>query len=293
MDWFGHDRLSVYGIVDDLSDEDIREVCGMLLDRGLLFKNSEEYATLGVSAEGRAFLKDRERLLLRRPKRQEAEEAGTGSGSRGTMGYDHALFEKLRALRRRIASDGGVPPYVVFGDATLQQMAHHIPQNLNSLSRISGVGAVKLTRYGEDFLAVICEYARENGLGERIDTVRETTSRRRAEGNGSGRTSTHESTKLLLERGYSVEQTARERGLTSNTIVAHIETLVQQGELPDVRPFLPDECRIERIQDAFEKVGFNRLSPVKELLGDNFSYEEIRLVRAYARQQATERASEG
>ncbi len=281
----GHDRLSVYGIVEDYSDADIREVCGMLMDRGLLFKNSEEYATLGVSEEGRLFLKDRERLVLRRPKRQEAEEAGTGSGSRGTMDYDRALFEKLRALRRRIASYSGVPPYVVFGDATLQQMAHYIPQHLNSMSRISGVGAMKLERYGDEFLAVLCEHAREHDLEERTDAVREARSRRKVESNEIGRASTYEKTRLLLERGYSVEQTARERGLTANTIVAHIEMLVQRGKLPDVSPFLPDQRRIERIQDAFAKVGYTRLAPVKELLGDEFSYEEIRLVRTYARRQ--------
>ena len=123
----GHDRLSVHGIVEDYTDADIREVCGMLLDRGLLFKNSEEYATLGVSAEGRAFLKDKQRLVLRRPKRRRCRGSRRRDGSRGTTDYDSALFEKLRALRRRIASDDGVPPYIVFGDATLQQMAHLHP----------------------------------------------------------------------------------------------------------------------------------------------------------------------
>ena len=282
-----HDRLSVYGIVEDYSDADIREVCAILLDRGLLFKNSEEYATLGVSEEGRMFLKNRERLVLSRPKKSEPErESITASErTRGATEYDRALFEKLRALRRRIASDSGVPPYVVFGDATLQQMSHFIPQNLSSLSRISGVGAVKLEQYGDDFLGVMCEHARENGLEDRTVQVARNGDRTRSGNQRGGITSTAEKTRLLLESGYTVDQAAIERGLTANTIVAHMEMLVERGQLPNISDFLPEELRIERIKDAFQRVGYTRLAPVREYLGQEYTYEEIRLVRAYVRQQ--------
>ena len=178
-----------------------------------------------------------------------------------------------------------MPPYVVFGDATLQQMSHFIPQNLNSLSRISGVGAVKLEQYGDDFLGVICEHARENGLEDRTVQVARNGDRARSGNQRAGITSTAEKTKLLLESGYTVDQAAIERGLTANTIVAHMEMLVERGQLPNISDFLPEELRIERIKDAFQRVGYTRLAPVKELLGDEFSYEEIRLVRAYVRQQ--------
>ena len=284
----GHDKLSVYGIVDDYTDGDIREISGMLLDRGLLYKNSEEYATLGVSEEGRAFLKNRERLVLNRPKKSEPErESATASGhSRGTIEYDHALFEKLRALRRRIASEKAVPPYVVFGDAALQQMAHYIPQSEESLLSISGVGEVKLEQYGDDFLAVICEYARENGLEDRTEPERNSRSQLTGASRSNSRASTYENTKLLIEQGYSIRQAARERDLSVNTIVGHVEMLVQRGELLDLSPLLPGNNRLECIQDAFEKVGYTSLAPVKELLGDEFSYEEIRLVRAYLGQQS-------
>ena len=168
----GHDNLSVYGIVNDHSDGDIREICALLLDKRLLHKTSTEYATLGVTQEGREFLRSKERLMLNRPKKQEIERESRSSrgGARDTLDYDSGLFEELRALRRRIASEKRVPPYVVFGDATLQQMAYYIPQSEDSLSRISGVGAVKLQQYGEEFLAIICEYARENNLPDRYRT---------------------------------------------------------------------------------------------------------------------------
>ena len=107
-------------------------------------------------------------MLSRRKKQESARESRVSrGGGRDAPDYDGGLFEALRALRRRIASEKRVPPYVVFGDATLQQMAHYIPQSEDSLSRISGVGTVKLGQYGDDFLAVIREYAREKDLTDR------------------------------------------------------------------------------------------------------------------------------
>ena len=212
--------------------------------------------------------------------------AASGSGARGTLDYDHAMFEKLRALRRSIASAEGVPPYVVFGDATLQQMAHFFPQNLNSLSQMSGVGAVKLKRYGDEFLSVICEYAQENGLGDLTGSgSARGVAGRTNDRAGTQRTPTYKETRLLLEQGRSIRQAAHERGLSANTIVAHIEALVRSGELIDLRPHLPAEDRVGDIESAFEEVGYARLAPVKALLGDDFSYEEIRLVRAFVLQQ--------
>ena len=290
----GHDKLSVYGIVDDLSDADIREISRLLLEEGLLYRTSEEYATLGVSEEGRALLKSRERIVLRRPKKQESElKSVAASRSRGPVEYDGALFEKLRALRRGIAADDGVPPYVVFGDATLQQMAHFIPQNLNSLSRISGVGAVKLKQYGEEFLAIICEYAREYSLPDRFEATNADRDVARRKDRDNGRIPTHEVTKRLLEQGYSIQGAARQRSLSSNTIVAHIEMLVREGEALDLDSLLPPRSRINRIRDAFTEVGYTRLAPVKKLLGDDYSYEEIRLVRAYAMQQNNHQSMDG
>ena len=178
-----HDDLSVYGIVTDLSDADIKEIAGLLQAEGLLHKNSREYATLGVTEAGRKFLKDRARLTLARPepvedpprtsrraalspdpaqtwrRRSATDEADTA--------YDPALFDKLRALRRKLAAARNVPPYVIFGDRTLRQMAYYVPQTSESLAQISGVGAVKLEQLGEEFLAEIMAYAREHEREER------------------------------------------------------------------------------------------------------------------------------
>ena len=288
----GHDKLSVYGIVDDFADGDIREVCGMLLDKGLLHKNSGEYATLGVTAEGREFLRSRERLILARPKKFEQDFESASSNSRGAIEYDGKLFEELRELRRSIAAENGVPPYIVFGDATLQQMANYMPQNLNSLSHISGVGAVKLKQYGDDFLAVICEYARENNLPERPIRPQRQSRQRSESRNATREGSTYEQTKQLLAQGLSIEQVAQQRGLSRGTILGHIDRLVQAGETLDLRLYLPTPERMKKIQDALLESQSNSLIPVKEELGEDYTYGELRIVRAFMRQQATEEGDE-
>ena len=288
----GHDKLSVYGIVDDFADGDIREVCGMLLDKGLLHKNSGEYATLGVTAEGREFLRSRERLILSRPKKLKHEFESASSSSRGAIEYDGKLFKELRALRRGIAAENGVPPYIVFGDATLQQMANYMPQNLNSLSHISGVGAVKLKQYGDDFLAVICEYARENNLPERPIRPQRQSRQRSESRNATREGSTYEQTKQLLAQGLSIEQVAQQRGLSRGTILGHIDRLVQAGETLDLHLYLPTPERMKKIQDALLESQSNSLIPVKEELGEDYTYGELRIVRAFMRQQATEEGDE-
>ena len=178
-----HDDLSVYGIVTDLSDADVKEIAGLLQAEGLLHKNSREYATLGVTEAGRKFLKDRARLTLARPKPVEdpprasrrtafsPDPAQTwrrrSTTDEADTAYDPALFDKLRALRRKLAAARNVPPYVIFGDRTLRQMAYYVPQTSENLAQISGVGAVKLEQLGEEFLAEIVAYAREHEIEER------------------------------------------------------------------------------------------------------------------------------
>ena len=286
----GHNDLSVYGIVEDHSDGEIREICDLLLNKNLLRKTSSEYATLGVTAEGRRFLNSRESLMLSRRKKQESarESRVSRGGSRDALDYDGGLFEELRALRRRIASEKRVPPYVVFGDATLQQMAHYIPQSEDSLSRISGVGTVKLGQYGDDFLAVIREYAIENNLTDRTAGLQLRSNSRSAATTHEG--STYEQTKQLLAQGLSLDEVAHRRGLAKSTIMGHIDRLVQAGEAIDLRRYLPPPERTKEIQDALLESHSNSLVPVKEALGEDYNYGELRLVRAFMSQKATQDA---
>ena len=203
-----HAKLSVYGIAKEFSDLEIKEIAGLLVAEGLLFKNSNEYATFGVTEAGRSFLKNRATLTLARPKREE-EKASTAR--RATLDYDQALFDALRELRSRLAAERNVPPYVIFGDVTLQQMAYYLPQSSESLSSISGVGARKLDQLGDAFLSVIVAHARSHSLEERDIPVRWRNKSSQVTTAGS----TYDQTKQLLQQGMTIEEVAQHRGLAN------------------------------------------------------------------------------
>jgi len=273
-----HKKLSVYGIAKEYSVNELKEIAGLLVAEGLLYKSSQEFPTFGVSKAGMQFLTNRDSLVLTRLKREEEK---ASSASRAALDYDQALFDALRNLRSQLAAERNVPPYVIFGDLTLQQMAYYVPQSRESLSNISGVGSMKLEQLGDAFLSAIVAHARIHKLEERDVPVRQTKKKIREVQAGS----TYDQTKQLLQQGLSIEEIAQKRGFAISTIVGHLDRLVRAGEKLDLGPLLPPQERFEKIKEALVKTGGEFLSPAKEVLGDEYSYEEIRIVWLYLGRQ--------
>ncbi len=269
----GHQQLSVYGIVDDFSKEELRRIIGQLVSRKLIVKNGDGYPILELSPEGREFLRKREEIRLSRfaavTKLSPVREAEGG--------YDRTLFEQLRRLRKQIADEQGVPPFVVFGDLALQQMALYLPQSEENFIRINGVGEEKLRKYGQAFMEVIQTHARENNLGEKSIPGKRSPMSRRVKREGS----TYQETKKLVLQKMSLKEMAKTRGLTASTIVSHLEKLRNAGEEIDIDYLQLPPARFETIKAAFLKSGGMALTPVKEMLGDDFSYEELGLARLF------------
>jgi ATP-dependent DNA helicase RecQ len=151
------EQLSVWGIVQNFSEDDLKQIMRLLAEAGLLARSDGEYPTLAVSSEGKRFLKGVIPLELPRPrpaagrkKKDKTPRVIAGEGE-----YDRDLFEQLRILRKSLADDLGVPPFIVFGDATLRQMSSMKPQTLEEFAQISGVGEKKLDQFGEVFLKTI------------------------------------------------------------------------------------------------------------------------------------------
>ncbi len=154
---FGHDRLSTWGIGGDLSRDEWRSVFRQLVALGLLAIDPEGHGGLRLGEGSREVLRGERSVELRRdPARKTAKAA---KAKRAMLGFDdpddEALFEALRARRLALAKAQGVPPYVIFHDRTLAEIARARPQHPHELARLSGVGEVKLARYGDDFLAVV------------------------------------------------------------------------------------------------------------------------------------------
>jgi len=154
----GHERLSVWGVGAELSDRQWRSLFRQLVARGLLLPDAEGYGSLRLAPEAKGVLTGGERVVLRgeRAEPPRARRRGRGRGGEAETGSpDAELFERLRALRRRLAEEQSVPPYVVFHDATLRAIAAQRPADLAALAEIPGVGDKKLARYGGLLLETI------------------------------------------------------------------------------------------------------------------------------------------
>jgi ATP-dependent DNA helicase RecQ len=150
---FGHHRLSVFGIADEGELALVKPVGRALLARDAL--RADSYGGLSFGPAAKPLLKGEETLELVLPPRRQRR----SRGDRAANPDGDPLFEALRACRRELARAAGVPPYVIFHDSTLREMAHLKPASLAALSRVSGVGAAKLERYGDAFVQVVQAHA--------------------------------------------------------------------------------------------------------------------------------------
>lgn len=277
----GHEALSVFGIVDDFSETAVRELAASLRARGLLAARSD-MPTLFVTPKGREFLRSRDSVRLPVPTKP-APTRRSSSALDPAADFDAALFEILRALRARLASERGFPPYVVFGDRSLREMCHYFPQTAENLLGISGVGQRKMQDYGAAFLDAITAYARENGVPDK--TASSASAAPSAAPREPRRRSTrrYEKTLPLADLGLPVSEIANRLGLREITVAGHVEELITTGTLQDATPYLPEPRRLARILSAIEIVGDARLKPIYQHLGEAFDYEEIRFARAHYR----------
>jgi len=280
LEW-DHDKLSVYGIAKDHPEEELRYITLLLLKEGLLKKTDDLYKTLFVSTKGRQFLKNKEILSLLKPRFASEDKLTKGKTD---LPYDEELFDRLRSLRKKIAEKLRVPPFVIFGDFSLFQMAFYFPQNLESMLGISGVGEEKLKKFGQAFLDVILDYAEKNNLEEK-PIEREDEKFENFERNVKRKESTYQKTKDLIEQKKPLAEIAKERGLVPETIVGHLEKLKMGGENLDISHLaLPPE-KSTKIKEAFKQKGTWSLNAVKFHLGPDFSYADIRLVRLFMKEE--------
>ena len=155
---FGHQSLSTYNIGGEHSRAEWGSIGRELVRLGLLFQNAEKFNIVELTDQGRAALKSRQKITLTRP----VATAEPAKHRIGEIACDEALFGKVRELRKQLADERGVPPYIVFSDVSLRQMARFYPASEKELSRISGVGDRKLREFGEVFLREIATHLQSN-----------------------------------------------------------------------------------------------------------------------------------
>ena len=281
----GHQSLSVYGIGKQRSQDEWRLLVRALLHQGLVDETGDGYPVLCLNEASRAVLKGTLPVVF-----AVAAKAEGGRRKRPLNVDDtrvlpeaEALFEALRALRKQLADTQGVPPYVVFSDASLKAMAEQQPMTADAFMQVSGVGSRKLAQYGEAFTTAIRTFRAAKGL-----PVPEAPASRAAFAAAEDSTAAAEEpladtvrlTLALFERGLDAAQIAAERGLDANTIGGHLETLLARAAIRDPsRLFAPGA--LEAMQQALAQHGGSRLKPAWEALGGRFSYDELRLARGW------------
>jgi ATP-dependent DNA helicase RecQ len=273
---YRHNLLPTYGIGRDIAKEEWRSVAQALLAQGMIVQNAEEYNVLRLTERGAEFLRSREPLELRRMR------PPTKAPSRVAVDLpeEHlGLFERLRALRKRIADEHDVPAYVIFDNRTLIQMAARVPRSDAAFRAVHGIGEAKARTYGSAFLREIEGYVAEHP--ELTATSRPIQQRERTRRTTPPRSSgTIGETLLLFNDGLAPEEIARQRRLSRNTITTHLEELVAAGSITAIDR-LVEADKIASIVSAFESHGGDGLRPVLESLGEGFTYGELRLVRAW------------
>ncbi len=269
---WGHDKLSTYGIGAELTKKQWMHIARQLLTMGYL-KQEGEYRTLSLTAEGLDVLRNREQVM---GVVQEAERVQkTGKKKKEEFEYDHALFAILRHKRKEMADEAGVPPYVIFSDRTLTEMAAYYPQSPDSLLNISGVGQVKMRQYGDVFLGVIKGYCKKNGLAEKYKGAsrdKSDTNRRYfivGEAYNAG-----DSIKTLMER-YRV---------TTGTILDHLTRYLSAGnslrngeDLQEWTSTTPEQQ--QAAFTAFAELSPTFLKPVYDQLNGELNYDELKILR--------------
>jgi ATP-dependent DNA helicase RecQ len=151
----GHDKLTTYGIGKELSRDAWGSLIRQLVHLDYLKQDMANYSVLKLTESARPLLRGEQSLILAKPRVKTTPAKKPGRKKFEGLDYDEDLFQALRVLRKRLAEEGKVPPYVIFGDATLVEMAAYRPTDDMALLSINGVGKIKLERYGADFLKVI------------------------------------------------------------------------------------------------------------------------------------------
>ncbi len=266
----GLDRLSTYGIMDNLATAEIVEYINILTAEEYLTITGGGYPILKLTNKARPVLKGQEKIIISLPKTTEPPVT------------DNDLFKKLRLLRLNIAQKENLPPYVVFSDKTLKDMAAKLPVDRESMLQVSGVGEVKFEKYGQAFLEVIKRFKGENEtLPEYADKEADTEAKiitisDRPKVKKSQKTPTHIISWQFYQAGQNINKIAQERELTKITIENHLIKAAQEGYEINWREFISPEDEAA-ILDVVKKTGVSKLRPIKDLLPDHISYLAIQL----------------
>ncbi|RZB31973.1 MAG: ATP-dependent DNA helicase RecQ [Desulfobacteraceae bacterium Eth-SRB1] len=273
--------MSTYGIGKDYSKKQWLQLSRQLLHKELMIQDME-FGGLKLTKKAWAVLNGKETFSGRIEEEQADEISGKVSGKDAMPEHDRDLFDILRKKRKEIADAANVPPYVIFSDKTLIEMAAFFPQTKERLLEIHGIGQVKLEKYGSIFLEIIHKYCRTHQIEERQKIIN-TTVKKNSESVSKPR---HIVIGDAYNSGRSIPDIMTAFSIKQDTILNHLYKYLQEGhklrsddELLTLST-LPDDHKARTVE-AFKKTGTEFLKPAFDALCGEISYNELKIFRLY------------
>ena len=271
VEQFGHQQLSTFGIGKELDNNQWRSVFRQLMARAYIQLDVDGHGSFQLAEKCRPLLRGESTVFLRKEKRETRATRKKSSGSFHLSTPNKQLWEQLRTRRKTLAEKEGVPPYVIFHDATLMEMIELQPKTHADLSQINGIGSARLEKYGDEFLALLSSH---QGSPENLNE----------EETPSPLTPTEHESFALFQSGMPMDSICQQRNITEGTLYRHLITAIELGLIPakDVIELADEE--ITKIQDIIETHreanGFIKLKTVYENLDMAYSYEQLRCIKA-------------
>jgi ATP-dependent DNA helicase RecQ len=278
-----HDGLPTYGSGKEHSSDQWRTFVQQWIQQELINQDMQ-HGSLCLTDNGRAVLRG-EAKAYAEPGNSEVSKnrqpRGTERRGYETPVYDTGLFEHLRSLRRKFAETANLPPYMIFSDRALAEMAAYLPQSPPQFAAINGVGRVKLETYGSDFIAAIAAYSADHGLTRQPHPVVAPSTQTP----GGERSTAKRSEEIgdLFVSGRSLAALEDLYGIRRSTVLAHLRDYVRDGrhlaaECVRAECLLSPDVQ-DRILALFDDLGAERLAPVYDALQGSVDYEDLHLLR--------------
>ena len=262
----GFDKLSTFGIMSEYSKNTIKDLIYFLITEGYIETFGDKYPVLRLTPSASKVLFEGEKVTIKR-KIEKSIEAQVDEV------YDAKLFEILKALRKRISEETHVPPFIVFSDTSLKQMATYFPTSEDQMLKISGVGYSKFDKYGNRFLETIKPYVSENNITPKEIPIE--TPKKKSSVESSPKVNTAEISYNLFKQGKSIKEIAEERGFVTTTIETHLLKYFENGENIDLSKYIHSNYE-QDIYNAIDTYGAEKLRVLKDALPEGVSYFDIK-----------------
>ncbi|QDT35481.1 DNA helicase RecQ [Thalassoglobus polymorphus] len=272
-----HTELSTYGLLQEYPLKGIQDWIGQLVGQGFLYQDeSEGFSILKITESGKQLLKGEVTPRLTVPTTTEKKSSGSkASKTRSMEGVDTGLFEALRELRTAKSKEKNVPPYVVFGDAALIDMARRCPSNEQKFLEVQGVGQKKCEEYSEAFLGIIQQYCEEKGLPLDVDVDAVLASSPPREVRPASAASA--ASFPFFEQGLSIEEVAEKIGRARSTTEGYLTDYLRERKVTDPRPWVEGNL-VSQIESAIEEIRPSRLKLLYLHFEEKIDYTTLKIV---------------